>query len=222
MSLWLRVSCRGQPPLLEQEAVTQWPDRGKSSGAGMPGGLCQTPPSRSSKIRWGRLGKMEVWVGKQRRNHSRAPGRRIFGVKEGRVRDEPSWPGVPGERGKRQLAVLRPPATPCAAPVAGVGFRVPKTLERAGERSISGAPGGGGGGKNTGLGRACVQFVFVQSGVRARSPLSRAPQPQLTPPFPRRPSAVRARRTPHPLEAPGGRAASFSTPPRLLALLAES
>lgn len=130
---------------------------------------------------------MEVWMGKQlqRKNHSRAPGRRISGVREGQVRDGPSWPGVPGEKRKLQLAVLGSPAPRCAAPAAGVGLRVPKSIGRGMESASSQAPWGGEA-RGAGRGPSPVRVCRVGG---ARSPLSRAPQPQRTPPLPCPPSA---------------------------------
>lgn len=119
---------------------------------------------------------MEVWRRKQlqRRNHSRAPGRRISGVREGRVRDGPSWPGVPGEKGKRQLAVLGPPAPRRAAPAAGVGLRVAKSIGRGMESAASQAPRGGEA-RGAGRGPPPVPVCRVRGGTISALPGAPAP-----------------------------------------------
>lgn len=89
---------------------------------------------------------MEVCIRKQRSNPCRTPSRWIpegrGGGREGRLRHAPSWPGVPGEKGKPGLCVLGPPAPRCAAAAAAAGLRVPKSIWRETERAASQGPRG--------------------------------------------------------------------------------
>lgn len=123
---------------------------------------------------------MEVWMGKQlqRRNHSRAPDRRISGVRKGQVKDGPSWPGVPGEKGKLQLSVLGSPAPRCTAPAADVGLRVPKSIRRGMESASSQAPWGGEA-RGAGRGPPPVRVCRVGGGHDLSSPGRPSPSARL-------------------------------------------